>query len=166
MPQIAQLSEDSWYLISQIFWLFVVFGGIYFIIGSAMLPKIEAVVDQREAKIADDLAAARAAHAEADVAAESYTARLDSGRREAQSLVSDAKDKAARDAEKKLKALDADLAKQLDAAEAAIADAKTSALAEVDAVAAEAARDLVARLSGVTVTAADAKKALKAVAHD
>ena len=55
MPQIDQLSE-SWYLASQLFWLVLVFGAIFFLIGRGMLPKIEATVDGRDAKIAGDLA--------------------------------------------------------------------------------------------------------------
>ena len=66
MPQIAQLTADNWYLASQLFWLLVVFAGIYIVIGRGMLPKVEATIDQRDAKIADDLAAAKAARDAAD----------------------------------------------------------------------------------------------------
>jgi F-type H+-transporting ATPase subunit b len=163
MPQIAQLSEDSWYLLSQIFWLLIVFGGIYFVIGRGMVPKIEATVDVRDRKIADDLAAAKAAHGAADALEESYRVSLESSRAEAQKAVQAAKDAAARDAEKRVAKADADLAGKLAAAESALGDAKTSAMAEIEGVAADAARDLVARLSGAKVTAAEADKAVKAV---
>jgi F-type H+-transporting ATPase subunit b len=43
--------------------------------------------------------------------------------------------------------------------------ARTSAMAEIESVAAEAAIDLVAKLSGVKVAATDAKAAVKAVLH-
>ena len=66
MPQIGQLTEDSWYLISQLFWVVLVFGAIFFVIGRGMLPKVEATVDARDAKIAGDLAAAKAARDAAD----------------------------------------------------------------------------------------------------
>lgn len=166
MPQIAQLGEDSWYLLSQLFWLLVVFGGIYVVIGRGMLPKIEATVDLRDRKIADDLAAAKAAHADADALDAQYRATLDSSRAEAATAVQAAKDSAAREAEKKLAKTDADLAAKLSAAETALGEAKTSALAEVEAVAAEAAADIVARLTGAKVSAAEAGKAVKAVMHD
>ena len=52
MPQIAQLTADNWYLASQLFWLLVVFAGIYVVIGRGMLPKIEATVDARDRKVA------------------------------------------------------------------------------------------------------------------
>jgi F-type H+-transporting ATPase subunit b len=79
--------------------------------------------------------------------------------------VQDAKGKAARDAEKRLAKVDAELADKLAAAEADVAAARKSAMAEIEAVATEAAGDLVAKLSGVKVAAADAKQAVKAVLH-
>lgn len=163
MPQIAQLTEDGWYLLSQMFWLLVVFGGIYFIIGRGMLPKIEATVDRRDRKIADDLAAAKAAHGAADTLDEQYRTTQDHSRAEAQKAVQSAKDKAARDAEKKLAKADAEVSAKLAEAEAALGAAKSSAMAEIEAVAADAARDLVTRLSGAKVTAAEAGSAVKAV---
>src|SRR3546814_14123138 len=77
--------------------------------------------------------------------------------------VTDAKDKAAKDAEKRLAKVDAELAGKLAAAESDIGAARTSAMAEIEAVAAEAAGDLVAKLSGVKVAAADAKAAVKEI---
>jgi len=55
MPQIAQIVDTY---ASQIFWLLIVFGLIYFGIGRSMLPKIESTVEARDARIASDLAAA------------------------------------------------------------------------------------------------------------
>ena len=58
MPQINQLPDIFF---SQLFWLLVVFGIIYFWIGRGMVPKIQSVVEDRDRKIADDLAAAQRA---------------------------------------------------------------------------------------------------------
>lgn len=165
MPQIAQLTADNWYLASQLFWLLVVFAGIYVVIGRGMLPKIEATVDARDRKVADDLAAAKAAHATADAFQENYRQQGEASRAAAQKAVAEAKDKAARDAEKRLAKIDAELADKLAVAETEIAAARKSAMAEIESVAAEAAGDLVARLSGVKIGAADAKAAVKAVLH-
>ncbi|WP_188237146.1 ATPase [Sphingopyxis sp. LK2115] len=163
MPQIAQLTADNWYLASQLFWLLVVFAGIYVVIGRGMLPKIEATVDARDRKVADDLAAAKAAHAAADALEERYRQQGEASRGAAQKAVTEAKDKAAKDAEKRLAKVDAELAAKLAAAEADVAAARSSAMAEIEAVAAEAAGDLVAKLSGVKIAAADARAAVKAV---
>ncbi|MBK6414217.1 ATPase [Sphingopyxis sp.] len=164
MPQISQFAE-SWYAASQIFWVLLTFGFVFFVIGRGMLPKIEATVDARDRKVADDLAAAKSAHAAADTLEESYRQQSDASRAAAQKAVTDAKDKAAKDAEKRLAKIDAELADKLSAAEADIAAARTSAMAEIESVAAEAASDLVAKLSGVKVGAMDAQAAVKAVLH-
>jgi len=49
MPQLNQLPEIFW---SQLFWLVVVFGIIFFAIGRGMVPKIQSTVDARDKKIA------------------------------------------------------------------------------------------------------------------
>lgn len=164
MPQISQFAEN-WYAASQLFWVLLTFGFVFLVIGLGMLPKIEATVDARDRKVTDDLAAAKAAHAAADSLEEAYRQQSDASRAAAQKAVAEAKDKAARDAEKRLAKVDAELSVKLTAAEADVAAARSSAMAEIESVAAEAAGDLVARLSGVKVGAADAKAAVKAVLH-
>ena len=77
MPQIDQIASIY---ASQLFWLVVVFALIYFGIGRAMLPKIERTVEDRDARISGDLAAAEAARAEADAAEATYTEKLDASR--------------------------------------------------------------------------------------
>src|SRR3546814_14103465 len=62
MPQINQLAEN-WYLASQLFWLALIFGAVFVVIGLGMYPKIEATVDARDRKVADDLASAKAENA-------------------------------------------------------------------------------------------------------
>ena len=74
MPQLNQLPEIFW---SQLFWLAVVFGTIFFGIGLGMLPKIRSTVDQRESKIGGDLAAAQAARAAADETEAAWRARME-----------------------------------------------------------------------------------------
>lgn len=67
--------------------------------------------------------------------------------------------------EAQVKAADADLAERLGHHDLAIANAKVEAMANLQSVAAEAARDLVAKLSGVQVgedAAADAVRKVSA----
>ena len=165
MPQIAQLTADNWYLASQLFWVLVIFAAVYVVIGRGMLPKIEATVDARDRKVADDLAAAKSAHAAADALEESYRQKNEAARADAQRLVSEAKDAAARDAEKRLAVVDAELVAKLASAEKEISAARISAMSEIESVAAEAASELVAKLSGVQVDQASAQQAVKAVIH-
>ena len=165
MPQIDQLSEN-WYFASQLFWLALVFGGIFLIIGLGMLPKVEGTVELRDRKIADDLAAAKAARDAADAMEEDHRNRANAARAEAQAVIAAAKDASARDAEVRLAAANADIDARLATAETEIGKARTAALTEIESVAADAAQDLVARLSGAKVAAADVQQAVKAaLAH-
>jgi F-type H+-transporting ATPase subunit b len=159
MPQISQLAATY---ASQIFWLAVIFGLVYFGIGRGMLPKIEATVDARDRKIAEDLAAAERARAAADATEEAYRTRMAEARAEAVKATAEAKAAAARDAETQVKAADADLAVKAAEAEERLRAAQAQALAGVQDVAAEAAQDIVARVSGVAVDRVDAANAVRA----
>lgn len=164
MPQIGQLSE-SWYLVSQLFWLVIVFGAIFGVIGLGMLPKVEATVDARDRKIADDLAAAKAARDAADAAENDWQAKSNAARADAQGVIAAAKAKAAVESADRLAKANAEIETKLASAESEIAAARSSALAEVEGVASDAARDLIGRLSGVSVSAADVAQAVKAQIH-
>jgi F-type H+-transporting ATPase subunit b len=158
MPQIAQIAATY---ASQIFWLLIVFGLIYFGIGRGMLPKIEATVDARDKKIADDLAAAQAARTLADETEAAYRARIDEARAAVQKSAADAKAASAADAEKRVKAADADLAAKAAEADAGLKAAQAKALGEIESVAAELAQDIVAKVSGLSVDKAAAEGAVK-----
>jgi len=159
MPQIAQLAATY---ASQIFWLLLTFGFVFFVIGLGMVPKIQGTVDKRDKQIADDLAAADRARHEADAKEEAYRIKAEANRAEAQKVTQAAKAKAAAESEKTLAKADAENAETLAAAEARIRAAAGAAMGEIETVASEAARDMVAKLSGATVSAAEAAKAVKA----
>ena len=160
MPQIAQIVSTY---ASQIFWLLIVFGLIYFGIGKAMLPKVAGTVEARDRKIADDLAEAERARARADEIEAAYRARIAEARTAALKAAQNAKVASAADAEVRVKAADADLAAQAAKAEAELATAQAKALAGIEEVAVEAAQDIVARISGRTVEKAAATGAVKSV---
>ena len=162
MPQIEQLPQIFF---SQLFWLLVVFGIIYFVIGRGMVPKIQATVDKRDNKIADDLAKAQEARAAADETEADYRARIDASRSEAAKLAQDAKQAAMRDTEAKVRKAGEKIAAKSEAAEQKIRDAVQSARAEIEAVAAEAAQQMVERLTGTKVDAKQAADAVKAELH-
>lgn len=163
MPQIAQLAETY---SSQIFWLLVIFGLVFFVIGRGMVPKVMDTVSQRDNQIAADLAAAQAARDKADAEEEAWRVRENENRAAAQAIVSAAKADAAKKSETKLKAAQTRLDKKLAEAEARIGEARASAMTEVEAVAAEAAQDIVQRLAGASVDKSAAEKAVKeAMAH-
>jgi F-type H+-transporting ATPase subunit b len=163
MPQLNQLALVAY---SQFFWLLLVLAVLYFGIGKLMLPKIQSTVDARDKQIADDLAAAQAARVAADETEAAYRTRIDESRAEALKVAAAAKASSAKATEERMRAAnEANQAKVADA-ETRIRAAADAALAEIEGVAAEAAQDMVSRLAGVKVSAAEATAAVKgAMAH-
>lgn len=162
MPQIVQLPLI---FASQLFWLVVVFGIIYFVIAKGMVPKIQGVVEDRDRKISDDLAAAQKARERAEASEEVYRQRIEAGRGEALKVAQEAKSKAALDTEKKLRAIDEKLGKKVAEAEERIREAADKARRELEPVAAEVAGELASKLTGQKIAAKDAESAVKAVLH-
>lgn len=158
MPQIAQLGE---FYASQIFWLVVFFGLAFLIVGRGMVPKVMDTVAQRDKQISDDFAAAEHARREADSEEAAWRSREEARRAEAQSLIAEARAKAALAAEGRLSETQRGIDDKIAAAEARIADALRVAGAEIENVATDAARDVVARVAGITVDDSAARSAVK-----
>ena len=160
MPQISQIAATY---ASQIFWLLITFGLLYFVVGKGMVTKIVATVDAREAKIEGDLAAAEAARRQANTVEDAWRAQMEAARVAAAAETAAAKAQATQSAEAQVKAADASLAERLGHHDFAIANAKAEALANLDTVAAEAAQQLVAKLSGIDVSVDQAAHAVREV---
>jgi F-type H+-transporting ATPase subunit b len=159
MPQLSQLSEVY---LSQLLWLAVALGFIFFVIARGMVPKIQATVDAREQRIAGDLERAQQARAAADQTEAEWRGRMDAARAEAARIAQEAKQAGAADMEKKVKAAADRINKKVESAETRIRDAVDSARSEIAAVSAEAARAMVARLTGIDLDSGEAAAAVKA----
>jgi F-type H+-transporting ATPase subunit b len=159
MPQIIQLSDV---LYSQLFWLLVTLAVIYVGIGRAMVPKIEATIESRDARIAEDLAAAESARREADATEEAYRERMNESRAQALKVTGDAKQSSARAREARVAEAEAANRDKLEAAEKRLRAATETAMADIESVAAEAAQEMVAKLGGISVSRDEAAQAVKA----
>ena len=162
MPQIAQLSETY---ASQIFWLLIIFGFIFFVIGNGMLPRVMATVEARDGQISADLAAAEAARRAADEAEIAWGQQSAAQRAQAQALIAEAKAEATHASETRLAQAHKVTETLLAQADARIAAARAGALSEIETLASEAASDIVARIAGLTVNADAARVAVKEVLH-
>jgi len=160
MPQIAQILETY---ASQIFWMLITFGIIYFGIAKMMLPKISGNMESRDQKIASDLAAAEKARAKAQEAEGAGDNALNEARSEAQAAAAKAKAKAAENADKRLAEADAEIDAQMASAEKSLAKSRSKALGQIESVASEAAIDITQKVAGIKTTSAQASKAVKAV---
>jgi F-type H+-transporting ATPase subunit b len=147
----------------QILWLTLVFGILYLVV-RGLLPRVQTVVENRKARIAQDLREAEAAREAAVEATSSGSSAFAEARGRALAVTGKARDAASAATAKKLAEIDAGLKARADAATASLAAARSSAMAELDAVASEATVDLVARVAGLEVSNDEAAAAVKKVA--
>ena len=159
MPQISQLAEV---FASQLFWLTIFFGLIFFVVAQRMVPKIRSTVDARDAKVAEDVEKARAARAAAEQTEAEWRARMDAARQDAARVAQEAKRASARETEAKLKEAIAEIDAKVERARLRIHDAAAAARAELEIVAADAAQQMVEQLTGIKIDRKEASKAIDA----
>lgn len=157
MPQITQLSMV---FASQLFWLAVFFGLIFFVIGRRMTPKIRSTVTARDDKIADDLAKAQAARVAADETEAAWRARMDAARLDATRIAQEAKQESARETEARVKAALGEIDARIEQSRVRIWTSVQAARAEIEAVAADAAQQMVEHLIGIKVAPDEASQAV------
>jgi F-type H+-transporting ATPase subunit b len=146
---------------SQLLWLAISFGLLYFLMSRVALPRIGSILENRSNRIAGDLAEAGRLKEETDAAITAYEQALAAARQNAHSIAQKARDdaKAVIDADRAR--IEADLQGRLDAADARIAEVKTRALAEVDAIARDAADAIVETLSGARAKGTEIARAVE-----
>ena len=139
---------DSSTFPSQLLWLAISFGALYYFMAKKALPKVGAVIQERKARIAKDLDDATVMQQKADAAAAAHRKALSEAHARAQSLAQAARDQLAAESEAKRKALDEELAAKFAAAESQIAATRAQAMSNVAAIAKDAAAAIVERLIG------------------
>ena len=154
---------DSRNFPSQLLWLALTFIALYLLMARVALPRIGAILEQRRARIADDMAAAQGLKEQSDAAIAAHEKALNEARSRAQALASETRAKAAAEAETKRKQVDAKLSLQVQEADKAIAARRGDAMRNVQGIAADAAGAIIERLIGTTPARADVERAVKAV---
>lgn len=149
------------FFVPQVAWLALFFAILYFGIVKATLPRLARTVDQREGKVSGDIAAAEKAKADADGIHEAYEAEMAKAHADAHAAIAEAKAKAVGETETALGKANAELDARQDKAFAALEIARARADTEIEAVAADAAADIVDKLSGFRPAEADALLAVR-----
>mgnify|MGYP000507122294 CR=1 FL=1 len=151
-PGMPQLDFSSFP--NQMFWLVVTLVVIYFVLNRVALPRIAAILAERQGTITNDLAAAEDLKAKAVDAEAAYNQALADARTEAQAIVAKAKAEIQADLDVAIQKADAEIAAKSAESEKAIAEIRVGALDSVKAVAADTAAELVATMGGKADTAA------------
>ena len=153
---LPQLDISTWP--SQLFWLVVLFTTGYIIMAKFVTPRIGTVLEERRAKLDNDLGKARVATEDAARIRAEYEADLDAARSAAAEIAKQATAEAAKKAEAGDSKIAKKLAEKVAKAEGKLATARNDALVNLNNVAAEAALSAVAKLADIKITAAQASK--------
>jgi F-type H+-transporting ATPase subunit b len=147
---------------SQLFWLALTFGFLFWFMSKVIVPRIGGILEMRQDRIAQDLDKAHELKSEADEAIAAYEQELAEAKASANEIGNKARDQAKAAAEAERQKIEKKLGEQLAEAEARIGDIRDKAMADVGAIAAETTQSVVAQLIGGSVTKAEVEKALKA----
>lgn len=128
---------------SQIFWLVIMFGLLYWILSTFVLPKIGGVIEERRDRIADDLDTASEFKRKAEDAEAKYNQDLADAKAKAQSIAAETRDVLDAEIAEMQTEADAKADADIAAAETRIAEMKTQATAKVREAATETTRAVV-----------------------
>jgi F-type H+-transporting ATPase subunit b len=158
MPQF----DPTWF-ISQIFWLVLVFGALYWLMVKRALPKVSKALDARAERIQGDLVRAAKLQRDAEITAETYEVAIAKARDEAREAIRTAQVATVADLDARQDVLSKELAAQASAAEARIAEASKDAMASVREIAVGTAQAAAGHLIGGNVDEAKAASAVDGI---
>lgn len=151
-----QLDFSTWG--NQIFWLVLALIAIYLILSRVALPRIAAILAERQGTISNDIAAAEDLKSKAADAEAAYDKALVDARAEAQNIIAQSKAELQADLDKAIAKADDQIAAKSAESEKAISEIRAGALENVKAVAKDTVKEIVSAMGGKadakTITAA------------
>lgn len=159
---LPQLEMQHW--AGQIVWLLLIFIVLYGLLSRVFLPRLRAIRDEREGTISRAVEAARLVQAEAADQATVAQAEVNRTRAEVRASAVAARARVTEAANARQLGEEAVVNARIAEAEAAIGRTRDAAMANVSAIATDTARAIVERLTGTTVSAAEAAAAVKGAA--
>ncbi|WP_425432938.1 F0F1 ATP synthase subunit B [Hartmannibacter diazotrophicus] len=153
---------DTTHFASQVLWLAISFGLLYYLLSKVALPRIGGILEDRHDRIAWDLSEAERLKQESDDAVAAYEAALAEARDKAHTIARETHDKLSAEMAAKRASVEGELATKLGEAEERIASIKSQAMSEVGAIANETAAAIVTQLAGTEVSSDEISGAVSA----
>ncbi|MGU3496587.1 F0F1 ATP synthase subunit B [Xanthobacteraceae bacterium A53D] len=147
---------------SQLVWLVITFGALYFLMSRMTLPRIGRILEERHERIAKDLEEARLRKAESEEAQVAYEKALTEARGKANAIAGEARNRLNAETEANRKALETSLNAKLADAEKSIAATKATALSHVRGIAVDTTGAIVNALVGKSASPKDLEGAVDA----
>ena len=155
-----QLNPEFW--ISQIFWLVLTFGILFFILSKFVLPNISGNLENRKSQILSNIEQAENQRNNSEKKLKEYKEIIVSSRNQAKIIINEAKAKILNDINLKKEALDKEISSEISLVETEIQDLKRKSPEKINQIAVDTASDLLKQLIGADVN----KSNISAIVED
>ena len=144
-----QLDPEFWF--SQIFWLVITFGVLYFVLSKLILPRISENLETRKSQILDNLELAEKQRNQSEAKLKEFDNIILKSKIDAKNLFNDSRKKLLDDISKKRKKLDEEIDKEIKIVENEIDELKRKSPEKINKIAIETSSDLINQLIGAKV---------------
>lgn len=146
---------------SQLFWLIITFGLLYWIVAKKALPAIGAAIEHRRSRIQDDIEEAERLRRDAEAALEAYETAIRDAREQARAMIAETREKISRELSEERQRIETELAEKIALAEKQVREAKEKALKGIEEAVTDLAGEIVVKVAGETVEEKELKSALE-----
>ena len=144
-----QLNPEFW--ASQIFWLILIFSGLYIVIWKIFLPKVTDSIENRKSRIINDLNETQKLKENAEKKLREYNKIIEDTKKEAKKIIEDNKKKLENDIKNKKQKFNEEIEKELISVEKEIKSLKKSSISSINKIAAEVSSEVIKQLVGTSV---------------
>ena len=155
-----QLNTEFW--TAQVFWLILIFSGLYLIIWKIFLPKITYIIENRKSRIVSDLNEAQKLKENAEKKLKEYKEIIKNSQSEAQKIINDSKKKLDIDIKIKKEKFSDDIENELISIEKEIKDLKKSSISNISKIATETSVEVINQIIDTEVN----KSNVSAIVND
>lgn len=156
MPQL-----DATTFPSQLFWLAITFGVLYYVFSTNILPTLSNILENRHTTIQNDLDQAESVRKEAEKVHEAYEEILNEAHIQSSELFAKTDEQIKDDVNKTLAKFKEKADKAMDEAETTITGAKTTVMDEMHTIAAEIASEAAEKIVGISTDVSAAKTVIQ-----
>ena len=144
-----QLDPEFWF--SQIFWLVITFGILYFVLSKLILPKISDNLETRKSQVLDNLELAEKQRNESEAKLKEFDNIILKSKIDAKNMFNESRKKLLDDISKKRQKLEEEIDKEIKIVEAEIEELKKKSPEKINKIAIETSSDLINQLIGAKV---------------
>jgi F-type H+-transporting ATPase subunit b len=155
-----QLNTEFW--TAQVFWLILIFSGLYLIIWKIFLPKITYSIESRKSRIVSDLNEAQKLKENAEKKLKEYKEIIKNSQSEAQKIINDSKKKLDIDIKIKKEKFSDEIENELISIEKEINNLKKSSISNINKIATETSVEVINQIIGTEVN----KSNVSAIVND